>query len=95
MTYPKYFKSKSFLYGDDLALAVVEVDDADRNFSMDELNKLVIPTPAPFDDKVGDKLNEAFCRVAGYPIDVFDPKSGSVGRMEKNPNYLYQDVGKV
>lgn len=74
---------------------MVEVDDTDKNFSLEELSKIQIPIPAPFDDRDKKKVGDKLCRVVGYPIDIFDPKSGSSGHMEKNPSHLYEDEGPI
>ena len=49
--YPNYHNAQTFMYGDDVALAVFEIDQVDKSFTKFKylLERIRIPPPIFFD----------------------------------------------
>ena len=89
--YSNYMNTQTFMYGDDCALAVVEVEQ-DKMYKKHKhlLSKIRIPPPIFFSQNDEREIKSSQFRVLGYPLEIWN---NDAGKMEKNKNLLYSDEG--
>ena len=70
------------MYGDDVALAVVEIDQTDKYFTKNQhlLNKINIPPPIFFAQRDKSHVKVSQFRTLGYPLEVYDSKKLAMER---------------
>jgi len=78
VVHKNYENEKSLFKGTDISLAAVQIDRSDPFFNEQQFSQLQIPTIDFLRTEELENLKKSSIRVVGYPIEIYDPKSGGM-----------------